>query len=473
MFDLSSANKLLVGDIYKHGQYLQYPQGTEYVSTYIESRGGEFAATVFFGLQAYLREYLIEPFTSADIDEAEELIGDYGSQFDRQIWQDLLDDHGGYFPLEIEAIPEGTVLPTKNALVQVVNTDPKYFWLPLFLETSLIRAVWYPTTVATVSWWIKKFLGDILERTSDNPGSLRNCVADFGCRGVSSHESALLGGMAHIVNFNQTETAPSAVAARKYYGAVRPAGTATIHMEHASISSWGMGHEVDQWRALLDRKFPVVGLLVDTYDYEYAIKTVIGKELKEQIESYPGLVGIRVDSGDPIAVTSNAVEWLMDSFGYEVNSKGFKVLPRYLRVLQGDGLNLVSFRGVFHELARRGLSAENALAGMGGGLLQKYNRDTLNFGHKANAVCIEGVWKNICKRPIGDKMKHSKAGRLAVCRVDNDFKTVQRESVGADDNLLVPVFRNGQILRSWDWNEVVERSENDVPRYYYESAVSG
>ena len=72
--------------------------------------------------------------------------------FNRDNWLGILNDHGGYLPVEIEAVPEGTVLPVKNVLVQVINTDPKYWRATSFFETALLRAVWYPTTVGTISW---------------------------------------------------------------------------------------------------------------------------------------------------------------------------------------------------------------------------------------------------------------------------------------------------------------------------------
>ena len=71
--------------------------------------------------------------------EAEELHRAMKVPFHRQNWIDLIADHDGYLPIEIEAVPEGTVLPTRNVLVQVVNTDPKYYWLPSYIETALLR----------------------------------------------------------------------------------------------------------------------------------------------------------------------------------------------------------------------------------------------------------------------------------------------------------------------------------------------
>ena len=57
-----------------------------------------------------------------------------------------------------EAVPEGTIVPVNNVLVQVCNTDPQCFWLTNYIETSLLRAVWYPTTVATLSLHIKAMI---------------------------------------------------------------------------------------------------------------------------------------------------------------------------------------------------------------------------------------------------------------------------------------------------------------------------
>jgi nicotinamide phosphoribosyltransferase len=157
----------------------------------------------------------------------------------------------------------------------------------------------------------------------------------------------------------------------------------------------------------------------------------------------------------------------MDAFGYEVNSKGFKVLPPFIRTVQGDGVNFESLPKVFLELERRGMSAENAVFGMGGGLLQHFNRDTLNFGQKANAVCVNGQWRDISKSPTGADFKVSKAGRQAVIRDGDTVKSVLRESVRPEDNLLQPVFRNGKLLKKWDFTEVIANSEQPYPESYY------
>jgi len=131
----------------------------------------------------------------------------HGVPFNRAGWEHILKQHGGYLPLKIQAVKEGTVLPVKNAIVQIINTDPAVPWLTSFMETALLRAVWYPTTVATLSWTVKQIIRTYLEKTCENPeAELPFKLHDFGARGVSSAESAALGGIAHMVNFLGSDT---------------------------------------------------------------------------------------------------------------------------------------------------------------------------------------------------------------------------------------------------------------------------
>lgn len=469
----NSHNLILNTDNYKHCHYPLYPKGTEYVSSYIESRGGEFPVAMFVGLQAFIREYLMRPITLEDIDEAEYVEREQGMHFNRDNWLGILNDHGGYLPVEIEAVPEGTVLPVKNVLVQLINTDPRYWWVTSFFETALLRAVWYPTTVGTISWLAKQQVKQTFAATSDHPELVRHILHDYGARGVSSRESAALGGLAHLVNFSQSDTVPGILAAKRYYNAVDPSNSGP-NSEHAGFCAWGQEHEADAMRNMLEVHAPsgVALLLTDTYDHENAVKNIIGGELKELVQAFPGLVGIRPDSGDVVQVTADTTEWLMDSFGHTTNSKGFKVLPNFVRVVQGDGVRRDTLPKVFIEMERRGLAADNAVFGMGGGLLQHCNRDTMEFGMKANAVCVDGEWRDISKSPSYDSMKRSKSGRLALVHRDGEYQTVRRDSVGPEENLLLPVFRNGQLLKKWDFSELIGRSESEVPEHYYADAVS-
>jgi nicotinamide phosphoribosyltransferase len=465
-------NLIINTDNYKHCHYPLYPPGTEYVSSYIESRGGEFPVTMFVGLQAFLREYLMRPITLEDIDEAEFVVREQGMHFNRDNWLGILNDHGGFLPVEIEAVPEGLVLPSRNVLLQVINTDPKYFWATSFFETALLRAVWYPTTIGTVSWLCKQVIREALARTSDHPELLRFMLHDYGARGVSSQQSAALGGLAHLVNFNQSDTVPGILAAKRYYNAGKVSNSGP-NSEHAGFCAWGREHEVDAIRNMLETFAPegCALVLTDTYDHENCVKNILGGELKDMVRNFPGLVGARPDSGDPVQVTADTTEWLMDAFGYEVNSKGFKVLPPFIRVVQGDGITFASLREIYMELERRGLAADNAVFGMGGGLLQHWNRDTNNFGQKASAVCVNGEWRDIAKTPTGAAFKVSKKGRLALKRENGDYVTVPKGSIPESENVLQPVFRNGKLLKKWDFTELIANSEMEVPESYYLGVV--
>lgn len=332
--------------------------------------------------------------------------------------------------------------------------------------------MWYPTTIGTISWLCKQVVKEAYARTSDHPELIRHMLHDYGARGVSSQQSAALGGMAHLVNFSQSDTVPGILAAKHFYNATSVSNSGP-NSEHAGFCAWGAENEAAAMRNMLEtyRSNGVALLLTDTYDHENAVRNIIGRELKEEIQNFPGLVGARPDSGDVVQVTSDTTEWLMESFGYETNSKGFKVLPPFIRVVQGDGITRHSLPEIYVELERRGLSAENAVFGMGGGLLQHCNRDTMNFGQKGSAARVDGEWRDISKAPTGDAMKVSKAGRLALKYENGTYTTVPRDSIPPEENQLVLVFRNGKLLKKWDFTELIERSEREVPEWYYLDVV--
>ncbi|PRD30516.1 UNVERIFIED_CONTAM: Nicotinamide phosphoribosyltransferase [Trichonephila clavipes] len=440
---------LLNADSYKASHFLQYPANTTAVSSYIESRGGAFEATVFFGLQLFIKQYLLKPFTASDLEEAAEISAMHGVPFNRAGWQYILDTYKGLLPIEIQAVPEGTVVSTRNVLVQVINTDPACAWLTSYVETALLRAIWYPTTVATVSYNCKKIIQRYLEETADSIEGLPFKLHDFGSRGASSEETAAIGGLAHLVNFMGTDTLSAIVAARRYYGESM-AGFSIPAAEHSTVTSWGRDGEKDAYANML-KQFAgpgkVVAVVSDSYDLWNAIDNIWGSELKEAVESSGGTLVIRPDSGEPVEIVSETIARLMAKFGYRVNTKGFKVLPDCVRIIQGDGISLNSIEDILAEMKRRGLSAENVAFGMGGELLQKVNRDTQKFAMKASCACINGIWRDIFKDPITDPGKRSKRGRLALIRSeDGRQETIREDALDGRANMLRTVFRNGALM---------------------------
>jgi nicotinamide phosphoribosyltransferase len=454
-------NLILNTDSYKVSMFKQYPAGTTGVYSYIESRGGRYDRTVFFGLQAFIKEYLLDPISQADIDIAEEILTAHGEPFNRAGWQYILDKHRGYLPVVIRAVPEGTVVPVRNVLATIENTDPECFWLTTWLETALLRAVWYGTTVATQSYTIKQVILDYLERTGD-PSTIDFKLHDFGARGVSSMESAGIGGAAHLVNFMGTDTITGVLYAREYYSA-GIAGFSIPAAEHSTITSWGRAGEVDAYRNML-KNFATPGSIVavvsDSYDIFNAVEKLWGEELRQEVIDSGATIVIRPDSGDPLTINQRLIEILGQKFGYTVNAKGFKVLNN-VRLIQGDGINELTIRSILGGFMAMGWSADNIAFGMGGALLQQLDRDTQRFAMKASSAKINGVWVDVQKDPITDSGKKSKAGRVTLWRSGGEWVSAVEQPKGWHDkavgdfvNALVPVYWSGNLHNEITFEQV-------------------
>ena len=277
-------NFILNTDSYKTSHYLQYPENTQYISSYVESRGGEYDVCLFFGLQMFIKEYLSTPITQANIDEAVEIYQAHGVPFNQEGWQHILNKHKGYLPIKIEAVAEGKLIPTKNVLVQIVNTDPHCAWLTCFVETALLRAIWYPTTVATVSYHCKKIIEKYLFETAGHTQGLEFKLHDFGARGVSSLESAAIGGLAHLVNFQGTDTVSALMQGRKYYSVNMP-GFSIPASEHSTMTSWGKDREKDAYENMLNQyggKGKTLAVVSDSYDIWHAIDIIVKIRFRER-----------------------------------------------------------------------------------------------------------------------------------------------------------------------------------------------
>jgi nicotinamide phosphoribosyltransferase len=453
-------NLILAGDSYKASHFKMLPDGTRYVYSYIESRGGKYDRTVFFGLQMFLMGVLGKPITAEMIDEAEAFLTAHGEPFNRAGWEIILREHKGFLPLSIRAVPEGRVVPVHNVLATVQNLDPRLPWLTSYIETGLLRAIWYGTTVATQSWHIKQIIKAALDRTSDDPtGQLPFKLHDFGARGVSSAESAAIGGAAHLVNFMGSDTMEGVIAARRYYGEPM-AGFSIPAAEHSTVTAWGRDGETSAYRRMLDafaKPGAIVAVVSDSYDLDNAVRNIWGGSLMQQIKDSGATLVVRPDSGNPTVVPVQTVEALAEKFGTTVNGKGFKVLPSCVRVIQGDGINEDSIRTIITNLEAKGFSVDNVAFGMGGALLQQVNRDTQKFAMKASAVNVNGVWRDIYKAPAGDPSKRSKAGRLCLVREEGEYMTVPAEGHQWRDQ-LVEVWREGELRSDWTFAEVRERS---------------
>lgn len=509
-------NIILLSDSYKVSHWRQYPPGTEYVYSYLESRGCDregWDDCCFFGLQYFLKKYLVgEVVTREKIAQAEELYMYHFSDglttnpdlFYKEGWEYIVEHHQGKLPVKIKAVPEGMVVPLKTPLMTVVNTDPNCFWLTNFLESLLVQ-VWYPTAVATNSRNQKKTIQAFLEQTGCQDWQAPNGVAfklhDFGFRGVSSVESAALGGMGHLVNFMGTDTVVAVLAANQFYNMQGAAGYSIPASEHSTITSWGADGELDAMRNMLEQ-YPtgIVACVSDSFDIYRACREYWGHELKDLIkgritENSFGRLVVRPDSGDPAETVVTLLHILCEQFAEDVmlTPTGHKLLPPYIRLLQGDGVDYTTIPQILHRLSQEGFAAENVAFGSGGALLQKLDRDTLKVAFKCSEVVVDGQPREVFKDPIGDAGKVSKKGRLTL-QFASDYSSWHEEDVyqprhgpdgmlggsgflhftpnqefvtvasGRGDesrDILVEVFENGTLLREWDLAEIRQRA--DIP----------
>ena len=448
-------NIIIDTDSYKASHYLQYPPGTISMFSYIESRGGEYNKTVFFGLQYYLKQYLTHRVTIAEVEEAKEFFEAHGEPFNYEGWMYIARDLKGKLPVRIRAVPEGSVVPTHNILVSIESTDPKVFWVVSWIETMLLR-VWYPINVATRSHKIRQIILEALNVTADDPQAEINFkLHDFGSRGVSSQESAMIGGAAHLVNFMGSDTVVGVRCANKFYNC-KMAGFSIPAMEHSSVTSWGKENEVEAYRNMLNKTAKPGGLIAcvsDSYDLWNACSHLWGEELKDEVIKAGATVVIRPDSGNPPTVVLRTAQLLAEKFGTVTNKKGYKVLNN-VRILQGDGINENSIQEILNTLINHGFSASNIAFGMGGALLQQHNRDTLKFAMKCSHIYRDVGDKllsvDVFKDPVTDHGKVSKAGRLDLVRdASGNYLTVALgEPDSAKSTAMHKVYENGEVL--WD-----------------------
>lgn len=455
-------------DSYKLQHWRMYPEGTEGVYSYFESRtGAMFNKTVFFGLQYFLKEYLrgnvVRP---ADIAWGKELCTNHfgdASSFNEEMWQYVLRKHEGRLPVRIRAVPEGTPVSVSNVLLTVENTDMECAALTNHLET-LLSNLWGACTVASLSREVKILCAHYLKETSDNPGHVNFQLHDFGQRGVASPETAGIEGAGHIVNFLGTDTVLAMEVAHDYYGASSEGLAYSVPAtEHSVMTALGPDGEFKIFEMLLD-KFPkgILSVVIDSYDYRRFID-VYARKLKDKILARDGKVVFRPDSGEPNSTTLDVLQLLDGVFGSSSNSKHYRCLNPKVGGLWGDGIDYQGIRSILFSMRNNQWASDNIVFGMGGGLLQKINRDTQRFAFKSCWQKRNGVGYDIFKKPL-EVSKVSKKGRLKLIRTEEGdplgegaftaWHTIGENEQPDKPDQLVTVFENGEIVREWSFADV-------------------
>jgi len=465
------------GDSYKYGHAFQYPTNMTSMYDYMESRGGVYPATIFAGLQYYLKRYLQVP-TTDEVIKAATRAAAHGVPFDKEGWLHIVSL--GHIPVTIKAVPEGMLIPTHYPLVTIESTDPKVPWIAGYLETLLMK-VWYPTNIATKSYYVKQML-----QKYGSPEWAQFAYHNFGDRGSSSVESAAIGGFAHMTQFMGTDNFNALALAEEYYDAGISAAYSVFATEHSTTTSRGAdGEEQFVWEQLqANPDAPIVSFVADSYDVYKFTDTVTNPEgrIRQLLESRPHQkFVIRPDSGEPIEVLSGIIMHMKENGCFDADIDG-KLLSTKFGILWGDGITPATIENILqwftaHDSPNRPLlAAENFVFGSGGDLMQNHTRDTQRFAVKCSEITVadtdiedilggqEAIYTRIpvFKDPITDPGKKSKKGKVTTY-YDTEAKTFRVAQVGDIQTvheiaLLGLVYRNGKHYETSSLSEIRDRA---------------
>lgn len=458
-------NLIFDTDSYKLSHFSQYPEGTKYVSSYVEPRRawGDIDQVMFFGLQIELAKLANQAVTQSMLDEATPFLRAHGFDLFIEGWQYIIDVCDGRLPILIEALPEGTLASVSVPQLRIENTDPNCYWLVSYLETRLLRAIWYGSTVASLSHYVVGSIRERLILTDGSDAGAEFKLHDFGARGAASYEAAGIGGAAHLVNSLGTDTIAGLVYARNYYDADM-AGFSIPASEHSTMTAAGEAGELDQMRRFLAANpSGLIACVSDSYDMMRAVNDYWGDALRDDVLARDGVLIVRPDSGDPVQIVPDVIEALMAKFGYSTTAQGFRLLNDKVRVIQGDGVDKDSIVAIMDAMMARGQAIGNIAFGMGGGLLQKVNRDSFGYAMKASAIYYDEQWHDVFKDPkTANGSKTSKKGKQGAMRSDSGtFVARPAANIPLGADALAPVFRDGVILNLQRFGDIRVRAWPD------------
>lgn len=496
---MMNLNPMLMSDFYKQSHREQYPQGTEKVySTWTPrtSRIDGIDKVVCFGVQGFIKKYLIDYFNKNFFDISEE---EAVSSFERMIKFTLgkteVDTSHvralhelGYLPIKIQALKEGTLTPIRVPMLTIENTIPDFFWLTNFLETLMSCELWQSMTSATLAFQYRKIVEKYAKETCDDNSHVPFQCHDFSMRGMSSVESSISSGMGHLLSFSGTDTIPAIFGLEQYYNANienELVGTSIPATEHSVMCSYGNTNEFELFKHLLLDVYPtgLFSAVSDTWDL-WKVVTEYIPALKEEILGRDGRLVVRPDSGIPediICGDVNApegsperkgvIELLWETFGGTINSKGYKVLDTHIGCIYGDSITLERAEEICKRLKDKGFASSNIVFGVGSFTYQYNTRDTFGFALKATYVIVNGEERLIFKNPKTDNgVKKSQRGLVNVTR-DKDGKLVFTDGFYKSDydaeqkvnpTLLETVFKDGKLLRDESLAEIRARLDKEL-----------
>lgn len=446
-------NPLHLADYYKVGHVFQYPENTELIFSNFTPRSSRIEGVdevVFFGLQYFVMHYLQDVWDQEFFKRPkEEVVAAYrnrttssGLPVDTSHIEALHDL--GYLPIEIWALPEGSVVPLRVPMLVLWNTKPEFYWLTNYLETVLSSVLWGPCTSATIARRYRKYLDEVAERTGGPAEFVPFQGHDFSMRGMYGMEASVLSGAAHLTSFQGTDTIAAIDFAERYYCADSSQeliGGSVPATEHSVMCAAGQTGEQDTFERLITKVYPdgIVSIVSDTWDY-WTVLTKYLPALKDQVLARDGKVVIRPDSGDPVKIIvgdpdaepgspahKGSFEVLWETFGGEVNAWGFKALDPHIGLIYGDSITYDRCVAICEGLIAKGF-VPSLVFGIGSYTYQYNTRDTFGFAVKATYAEIDGKGHDIFKDPATDSgVKKSATGLLAVYKEKSGY-TLREQS---------------------------------------------
>lgn len=488
---MKNINPMLLADYYKTVHSEMLPTGiTKSVSYFTPrmSRVGRWDSVVMFGLQAFIKTYLIDYFNEeffnkplADVVNEYQRVLDYTLGKDAYKAEKIEKLHKlGYLPIEIFALPEGTLVPMHVPMFGITNTHPDFAWLPQALESLISAEMWHPMIAATVGHTYREIVDSYYAMTCDDVIPRAKALGAFDFRGEECLESAVKAGAGWCLSFLNTATVPTIPYLEQMYNcdcAKEPVAYGSPSTEHSVMcSNYAVdGDEITLLRRLLTEIYPNTSFsaVLDSYDYWNVIDNIL-PELKPEIMAHNGCMLMRGDSGDCVEVVTKTVFKLWDIFGGTVNSKGYKVLDPHVKAIYGDSITIQRCEKIYQILMQNGFACSNVALGVGSfsfqcieedGVLKPFTRDTFSSCIKATYCEIDGKPYPIFKNPKDGGFKKSQKGMCYVYTDDNGEIKYQ-DGYTADNlptgNMLETVFKDGKLVKEFTLNDIRQRLHGGV-----------
>ncbi len=478
-------NPMLLIDFYKAVHAEMLPKGiTKSVSYYTPrmSRVKRWNKVVMFGLQGFIKTYLIDYFDEEFFQKPfNEVMSEYSRVMNASLGKNVYGIKKvenlhklGYLPIEVVAVPEGTLVPMHCPMFGITNTHDDFAWLPQSLESLISAESWHPMLAATVGYTYRQIVNHYYDLTCDDSLPRARALGAFDFRGEECLESAVKAGAGWCLSFLNTATVPVIPYLEQMYNCdctKEPVAFGSPSTEHSVMcSNYAVdGDEVTLLKRLLTEIYPNTSFsaVLDSYDYWNIIENVL-PQIKDEILAHNGCMLMRGDSGDCVEVVTKTVFKLWDEFGGTINSKGYKVLDPHVKAIYGDSITVQRCEEVYKILMENGFACSNVALGVGSfsfqcieedGILKPFTRDTFSSCIKATYCEINGVPTPIFKNPKDGGFKKSQKGCCSVFKQGFDpmsFVDGLTWEEACDDtlNMLETVFKDGRLVREQSLTDV-------------------